>query len=164
MTNVTLYTRQNCHLCEDAKKAIQQSGVAVELHEVDIDLDLDLLRRYNDHVPVIFIDGGEAFRHRVDASDFAALVRCIERGWRVVDGHHLEKETKFPDFAQALAFTNQVGAIAEEMQHHPDIELGWGRVKLTTWTHDANGLTKKDYALVEKIESLFGATKYAHHR
>jgi len=152
MTNVTLYTRQNCHLCEAAKDAIRQSGVAVDLHEVDIDHDLELLRRYNDHVPVVFIDGAEAFRHRVDASDFAALVRCIEKGWRVVDGHQLEKEYKFPDFAQALAFTNRIGAIAEEMQHHPDFELGWGRVKLTTWTHDANGLTGKDYALVEKIE------------
>lgn len=154
MTRVMLYTRQNCHLCEAAKDAMRKSGAKFDLEEFDIDLDLELLRKYNDDVPVIFVEGGEAFRHRVDPSDFASVVRSLERGWRVVDAHHLEKEFRVPDFAQALAFTNRVGAIAEEMQHHPDIQLGWGRVKLTTWTHDANGLTEKDYALVEKIEAM----------
>jgi 4a-hydroxytetrahydrobiopterin dehydratase len=73
-------------------------------------------------------------------------------GWRIVDGHHLEKEYKFPNFAEALAFVNRVGAIAEEMDHHPDIYLAWGKVRIQTWTHVANGLTQKDFVLADRIE------------
>lgn len=76
-------------------------------------------------------------------------------GWTVVGGHHLESEYKFPDFRSALAFVNQVGALAEEANHHPDIELGWGKVRLTLWTHTANGLTEKDFSLAEKITALW---------
>ena len=74
-------------------------------------------------------------------------------GWRTVDDHHLEKEYTFPDFAQALAFVNRIGAIAEEMNHHPDIYLAWGKVRVQTWTHTANGLTKKDFQLADRIEA-----------
>ena len=75
-------------------------------------------------------------------------------GWRIVDSHHLEKEFRFDDFAQALAFTNKVGAAAEELGHHPDILLGWGKVRVTTWSHDAGAITTRDYALAAKIEEL----------
>jgi len=75
-------------------------------------------------------------------------------GWTNVDGHHLEKELTFPDFATALAFVNRVGALAEEANHHPDIVLGWGKVKLTLFTHTANGLTRKDFDLAERIDRL----------
>ena len=74
--------------------------------------------------------------------------------WRVVDEHHLEKEYKFPDFAQALAFTNRVGALAEEEGHHPDILLAWGKVKITLWTHKIDGLTRSDFILAAKIDRL----------
>lgn len=73
-------------------------------------------------------------------------------GWHIVDDHHLEKEFTFPNFADGLAFVNRVGAIAEGMDHHPDIYLAWGKVRIQTWTHVANGLTQKDFALAEKIE------------
>ena len=76
----------------------------------------------------------------------------LPAGWRIVDNHHLEKEFTFPNFADALAFVNRVGAIAEEMDHHPDIYLAWGKVRIQIWTHVANGLTRKDYVLAEKIE------------
>ena len=72
-------------------------------------------------------------------------------GWRIVEDHHLEKEFTFPDFAQALAFVNRVGAVAEEVGHHPDIYLGWGKVRLQIWTHTANGLTGKDFDLAGRI-------------
>jgi 4a-hydroxytetrahydrobiopterin dehydratase len=78
----------------------------------------------------------------------------LPAGWRIAENHHLEKEFRFPDFARALAFTNAIGAAAEELGHHPDIELGWGRVRVTTWTHDAGAITAKDYALAAAIEAL----------
>jgi 4a-hydroxytetrahydrobiopterin dehydratase len=83
--------------------------------------------------------------------DLAVLLRPLD-GWQVVDGHHLEKTYTFPDFAEALAFTNRVGAIAEEQNHHPDIHLGWGKVRLEIWTHTADGLTRKDFALAAAID------------
>lgn len=73
-------------------------------------------------------------------------------GWRIVDDHHLEKEFTFPNFADALAFVNRVGAVAEELDHHPDIYLAWGKVRIQTWTHVANGLTRKDFVLANKID------------
>ena len=76
-------------------------------------------------------------------------------GWSIVENRHLEKTFTFPDFAAALAFTNQVGALAEEADHHPDIYLSWGKVRLTLWTHTANGLTEKDFALATRIEGLW---------
>ena len=75
-------------------------------------------------------------------------------GWRIVDGHHLEKEWRFADFAQALAFANKIGAVAEELNHHPEICLTWGKVRVTTWSHDAGAITARDYRLAERIEQL----------
>lgn len=73
--------------------------------------------------------------------------------WNVVDDHHLQKEYKFSDFAEALAFTNKVGAIAEEEGHHPDIVLTWGRVELKIWTHKIDGLTESDFVLAAKADA-----------
>ena len=73
--------------------------------------------------------------------------------WQVIDGHHLFRRFEFPDFAQALAFVNRVGAIAEAQGHHPDLLLSWGKVEVTTWTHKIDGLTESDFILAAKIET-----------
>ncbi len=78
----------------------------------------------------------------------------LENGWSPIHEHHLEKEFEFPDFAQALAFTNRVGALAEAQNHHPEILLSWGRVLITIWTHKLNGLTESDFVLAAKIERV----------
>jgi len=75
----------------------------------------------------------------------------------VVGEHHLEKEYQFKNFAQALAFTNKVGELAEAQGHHPDIYLAWGKVKITIWTHKINGLTESDFVLAAKADKLTGA-------
>jgi len=75
-------------------------------------------------------------------------------GWNDKDGKVLEKEYKFKDFKEALAFVNKVGALAEEANHHPDILLyGWNKVKLSLSTHSAGGLTEKDFTLASKIDN-----------
>lgn len=61
----------------------------------------------------------------------------------------------FKNFLLALDFVNQVGDIAEEMQHHPDVFLTWGRVEFHLSTHDTSMITEKDFALAEKIEALY---------
>jgi len=84
--------------------------------------------------------------------ELAELARTLGGDWRVVDQHHLEKEFTFPDFAQALAFTNRIGAIAEEQGHHPDIYLSWGKVGVKIWTHKVDGLTRADFVLAAKMD------------
>ena len=76
--------------------------------------------------------------------------------WKVVDGHHIVRLFKFPNFVQALAFVNKVGELAEVQGHHPDILLAWGRAEITTWTHSINGLTESDFILAAKIDALSG--------
>ncbi len=88
--------------------------------------------------------------------EVAALHGQLSDGWEVVNDHHLVRRLGFPDFATALAFTNRIGAVAEEQGHHPDITLGWGRVEVTIWTHAIEGLSESDFVLAAKIERLLG--------
>ncbi len=74
--------------------------------------------------------------------------------WEVVDGHHLHKIFKFPDFATALAFVNRIGAVAEAHGHHPDLLLAWGKVGVTLFTHDVGGISDKDQTLAAAIDQL----------
>ena len=69
---VVIYSRPDCHLCEDAKLVIQVANCAEEytLEEINIESDPDLLRRYRYDIPVITINGVEAFRHRLTADEF----------------------------------------------------------------------------------------------
>lgn len=85
--------------------------------------------------------------------DIQRLQQELGGGWSVVDEHHLQKEYTFNDFAEALNFTNNVAAIAEEEGHHPDIALSWGRVELKIWTHKIDGLTESDFVLAAKADA-----------
>jgi 4a-hydroxytetrahydrobiopterin dehydratase len=87
-------------------------------------------------------------------AELRAVAAELGGDWKIVDEHHLEKEFAFPDFAAALDFTNRIGAIAEEEGHHPDIYLGWGKVRVTIWTHKIDGLTRSDFVLAAKIDRL----------
>jgi 4a-hydroxytetrahydrobiopterin dehydratase len=84
--------------------------------------------------------------------EITELLERLGGGWKVIDEHHLEKSYKFKDFAEALAFTNAVGEIAEAEGHHPDIYLAWGRVDLKIWTHKIDGLTESDFVLAAKAD------------
>jgi 4a-hydroxytetrahydrobiopterin dehydratase len=83
-----------------------------------------------------------------------SLVDRLGNDWTVVASRYLEKRYRFENFRAALAFTNRVGELAERLNHHPDIELGWGRVKLSIWSHDAGGLTESDFIWAAKAEAL----------
>ena len=74
--------------------------------------------------------------------------------WSVVDDHHLEKDYAFKNFREALDFTNRVGELAEELGHHPDIHLAWGKVKLTVWTHKIDGLHESDFVFAAKADRV----------
>ena len=90
----------------------------------------------------------------VKGDQLAQLLGKLSDGWKAIREHHLEKEYKFDDFRQALDFTNEVGELAERVQHHPDIYLAWGKVKLTLWTHKIDGLTESDFVFAAKVDKL----------
>jgi 4a-hydroxytetrahydrobiopterin dehydratase len=78
--------------------------------------------------------------------------------WQIVerDGiRRLERGYRFADFAEALRFTNAVGAAAEEDGHHPAILTEWGRVTVTWWTHKIRGLHRNDFIMAAKTDRLY---------
>lgn len=82
------------------------------------------------------------------------LQQKISDQWQVVDGHHLEREFKFRNFREALTFTNKVGELSDEQDHHPTIQLSYGKVKVTYYTHAADGLTENDFIMAAKIDEM----------
>ena len=70
------------------------------------------------------------------------LLSEIDEGWSAIDNHHISREWEFPDFETALAFTNKLGAICEEQNHHADFELGWGRVQEVWWNIPGSNITR----------------------
>jgi 4a-hydroxytetrahydrobiopterin dehydratase len=77
----------------------------------------------------------------------------MSEDWREVEGA-LERAFQFVDFAEALAFVNRVGELAEGADHHPDVEIHWNRVKLRWWTHTADAITDRDRELARKTDEL----------
>ena len=73
--------------------------------------------------------------------------------WRIEKGE-LTRTFTFKDFLAALAFVNRVGERAEEAAHHPDIDIRFNRVRLGLVTHDAGGLTAKDFELATNVNRL----------
>ena len=80
--------------------------------------------------------------------------RELNEEWQVIDEHHLERVFKFKNFKEALDFTNKVGEVAEKEGHHPDISLGWGKVKLTVLTHKIDGLSESDFVFAAKVDKI----------
>lgn len=74
--------------------------------------------------------------------------------WESVDDHHLTRTFDFPDFETALAFTNEIGELAEQEGHHPNISLTWGEVTVKIYTHKIDGLHQADFVLAAKIDEL----------
>ena len=83
------------------------------------------------------------------------LLGQLEKGWSLNADGHLERTYEFKNFADALAFVNTVGAIAEDEGHHPDLYLAWGRCKVEIWTHKIQGLTESDFYLAAKADRVF---------
>lgn len=82
------------------------------------------------------------------------LHKQLGNNWQVIEEHHLEKNYFFSNFCEALAFTNKIGAVAEQQGHHPDILLTYGKVKIQLWTHKINGLSENDFILAAKCDEL----------
>ncbi len=96
-------------------------------------------------------EGGTIPLNKVEAG---VLLRQIP-GWEVLqDTKILSREFKFKDFAEALVFTDKIGTIAESEGHHPDIEMGWGYVRVKLTTHAIKGLSENDFIVAAKVNLL----------
>ena len=74
-------------------------------------------------------------------------------GWKRA-GAEISRTFQFKDFAGSMKFVNAIAAEAEKANHHPDIDIRWNKVKLVLSTHDAGGLTEKDFALAQVCDKL----------
>jgi len=86
--------------------------------------------------------------------DLRQMRAMLDEGWNVIGEHHIEKEFKFRDWAEAQDFTKRVADLAQQEDHHPDILLQWGKVKVTLWTHKINGLSQNDFILAAKTDEI----------
>jgi 4a-hydroxytetrahydrobiopterin dehydratase len=84
--------------------------------------------------------------------DAHARLRALP-DWEITSGE-LVKTFQFADFRAALGFVNRVGEAAETAGHHPDIDIRYNKVRLALVTHDAGGLTPKDFALASQADKL----------
>jgi 4a-hydroxytetrahydrobiopterin dehydratase len=99
--------------------------------------------------------GGEPTVTEAELAEYSPQVP----DWNIVerDGvKRLERAFTFPTFAQALAFTDKVGKLAEAEGHHPAILTEWGRVTVTWWTHAIGGLHRNDFIMAAKTDELYG--------
>jgi 4a-hydroxytetrahydrobiopterin dehydratase len=93
---------------------------------------------------------------KVSDEEMQALMAEVPR-WRVetrAGVRQLERGFEFADFAQALAFTNRVGELAEAEGHHPKLTTEWGAVIVTWWSHKIGGLHRNDFVMAAKTEQL----------
>ena len=74
-------------------------------------------------------------------------------GWSL-DGKEIRREFQFEDFNEAMRFVNHVADLAEGAVHHPDITVNYNKVKLSLTTHDAGGLTERDFSLAKQVDHL----------
>jgi 4a-hydroxytetrahydrobiopterin dehydratase len=89
---------------------------------------------------------------KLSASSISRRLASL-KGWKLV-GESIQKQYTFPDFKAAMFFVNTVAGLAEKAAHHPDITVTYNRVTLSLSTHDAGGVTGKDFGLANAVEAV----------
>jgi len=94
----------------------------------------------------------------LSGTELETFLELLNNDWQAIDGHHLEKTYRFNNFQEALDFTNEVGALAESVDHHPEICLTWGKAKITIWTHGIGGLSEADFVFAARADRFVNTT------
>jgi 4a-hydroxytetrahydrobiopterin dehydratase len=89
---------------------------------------------------------------KIDPAQIPSALAIIPQ-WQCHD-QVISRTYEFKKFPAAMDFVNAIGRIAEQVQHHPDIDIRWNKVTLALTTHDAGGLTEKDFALARQCDEL----------
>ncbi len=82
-----------------------------------------------------------------------ALLKDVDGDWQL-DGKQIVREIKLRNFRDAFGLATKIALLAEEQGHHPDLEVGWGRVKIALTTHSIKGLSENDFIMAAKIDAL----------
>ncbi len=96
----------------------------------------------------------------IPAFDISEIHKYLKKvdGWDVLENNEknffIQKEFKFKDYSTSEKFVLQVGQIAEQEGHHPDITFGWGYAKIKISTHAIKGLAESDFILAAKIDKI----------
>jgi 4a-hydroxytetrahydrobiopterin dehydratase len=93
-------------------------------------------------------------RKRLSAEEIEANLSGLQN-W-TIGNDKLSKKFEFANFAESLGFVNRVGEIAERLDHHPDVLFGWGYAEFFITTHDAGGITARDFELAREIDAVVG--------
>ncbi len=86
--------------------------------------------------------------------DEAEKLREQTPGWEIKDDSTIEKTIKFPNFVEAMKFANRITKLAEEENHHPNLHISWGKMRIELTTHAIGGLSINDFILAAKIDKL----------
>ena len=95
----------------------------------------------------------------LNADDRAELARQVP-GWHVYEDH-IERVFGFSNFVEAMQFANRITEIAEEENHHPDLHISWGKIRVELTTHAIGGLSTNDFVVAAKINRLAAETGVA---
>lgn len=87
------------------------------------------------------------------SDEISRLRTQLDPAWHVSD-RHLSRDWTFPNFRQAFDHATQVAELAEAEQHHPDMEVAWGKLRVVLTTHAINALSKNDFIMAAKIDAL----------
>lgn len=85
--------------------------------------------------------------------EIAPLLEQLD-GWQVVEDRMLVKVFRFKNFVEAVAFVNAITTVAEAENHHPDLHVSWGQVRVELWTHKIKGLSEADFVMAAKIDRV----------
>lgn len=78
--------------------------------------------------------------------------------WTLTDENHLEGTFSVDDFAQALSFATDIGEIADDRWHHPDLHIVWGEVTVELWSHEVDALQEIDFVVAAEIQQVYEST------
>lgn len=87
------------------------------------------------------------------AEEIATLRAQLDPDWRVAGGNRLERTYRVADFNAAVAFVNAITPIIDAEDHHPELTVSWGRVRVALWTHVNDALTENDFILAAKFDA-----------
>jgi 4a-hydroxytetrahydrobiopterin dehydratase len=87
-------------------------------------------------------------------AQFAPLLAQLD-GWEIEDDRMLVKLFRFKNFVEAVEFVNAIMPVAEAENHHPDLRVSWGKVRVELWTHKINGLSEADFVMAAKIDRVY---------
>jgi 4a-hydroxytetrahydrobiopterin dehydratase len=90
----------------------------------------------------------------MESDEIEEYLGRVDDDWDAVDDHHIERHFEFEDFRDALEFVYDVGELAEEEGHHPDIFLEYGAAEVKFWTHKIDGLHEADFVMAAKVDEI----------